>query len=40
MNMELIQTNMLIIIAIVEFIRLCFILRSYIRSKKHEKCNK
>lgn len=38
--MDLVQTNMLIIIAIIEFIRLCFTIRSYIRSKKHEKCNK
>lgn len=38
--MEIIQTNMLIVIALIEFIRLLFTLRSYIRSKKNEKCDK
>ena len=38
--MDLIQTNMLIVIAIIEFTRLCFTIRSYIRSKKNEKCDK
>lgn len=38
--MDLIQTNMLIVIALIEFIRLLFTLRSYIRSKKNEKCDK
>lgn len=38
--MEVIQTNMLIVIALIEFTRLLFTLRSYIRSKKNEKCDK
>lgn len=38
--MEIIQTNMLIVIALIDFTRLLFTLRSYIRSKKNEKCDK